>query len=184
MSAVIGEGVAECATEYRQGPDSSAPPGCTRLPFSNRQPVRVESSLTHSKQRTASSSNRQLFGVVFLAIVLGAPFLRLAAQTKNDDAGIVACHVLEAHASAHPAVIAIIFHQRDKQDQARLASLLQHLAGESVELQTGDGKWANATVVRLKSCFGRGLLLLPADAPPMKDGGEFLLKCSPLTERN
>jgi hypothetical protein len=77
-----------------------------------------------------------------------------------------------------------VFHQRDKADQTRLAALLQHLADESVELQTGDGKWANATVVRLKSCFGRGLLLLPADAPPMKDGSTFLLRFSPTGDRN
>src|SRR5208282_1122039 len=108
----------------------------------------------------------------------------LVAATGQTDTGIVACRVLEAHASTHPAVIAVVFHQRDKADQTRLAALLQHLADESVELQTGDGKWANATVVRLKSCFGRGLLLLPADAPPMKDGSTFLLRFSPTGDRN
>jgi hypothetical protein len=183
MSAVIGEG-AECATECRQGPDSSGAPGSTHLRFSNRQSVRVESSLTRSKQRTANRSNRQLFGVVFLAIVLGAPSFRLAAQTKNDDAGVVACRVLEAHASTHPAVIVVVFHQRDKADQARLASLLRNLTGESVELQASDGKWVSATVARLKSCFGRGLLLLPADGPPLKDGSTFVLQFSPVAKGN
>jgi hypothetical protein len=111
-------------------------------------------------------------------------FVTAGRQAGAVDPNIIACRVLEAHASTHPAVIAVVFHQRDKADQARLASLLQHLAGESVELQTGEGEWKSATVVRLKSCFGRGLLLLPADAPPLKDGATFLLRFSPSGDRN
>jgi hypothetical protein len=120
-----------------------------------------------------------------LSIVICAPlFVAAARQTGAVDPNVIACRALEVHASTQPAVIAVVFHQRDKADQARLASLLQHLAGESVELQTGDGKWASAAVVRLKSCFGRGLLLLPADGPPLKDGSTFVLKFSLVAKGN
>jgi hypothetical protein len=43
-------------------------------------------------------------------------------------------------------------------------------------VQIGDGSWQRATVVRLKSCFGRGLLILPPGEPALKDGETFLLK--------
>lgn len=122
--------------------------------------------------------------VVLLASLSICTFLAEARQAPASDNGVVTCRVLEAHASTHPAVVAVVFHQRDKADQARLASLLQNLSAENVELQTPEGKWMNATVARLKSCFGRGLLLLPADAPPLKDGSTFTLRFSPMAKQN
>jgi hypothetical protein len=116
--------------------------------------------------------------ILWAAIALCAPLLAASLQAEAADTATVACRALEVHASAQPAVIAVVFHQRDKPDQARLASALRQHSGEGVEIQTGDGKWVSATVVRLKSCFGRGLLLLPADAPPIKDGATFLLRFS------
>jgi len=118
------------------------------------------------------------------AIALCAPHLAASHQAEASGTVTIACRVLEAHTSAHPAVIAVVFHQRDKQDQAQLGSLLESLAGESVELQTGDGNWAVVTVVRLKSCFGRGLLLLPGDAPPPKERATFVLRFSPVSQKN
>jgi len=127
---------------------------------------------------------RLRLSILCAAIVLCAPLLAATGQTDAGDTSIVACRVLEAHASTRPAVIAVVFHQRDKADQARLASALRQHPGEGVEIQTGDGKWSSATVFRMKSCFGRGLLLLPADAPPMKDGATFLLKFSASSQQN
>jgi hypothetical protein len=126
----------------------------------------------------------RLFALYAAMAISFCAFLVPAGQTQPGDPGIIACRVLEVHASTHPAVIAAVFHQRDKADQARLAALLQNLAAESVELQTADGKWADVTAVRLKSCFGRGLLLLPADGPPLKDGSTFVLKFSPIVKGN
>jgi hypothetical protein len=126
---------------------------------------------------------RLRFSILSIAICVPL-FVAAARQADAVDANLIACRVLEVHASTHPAVIAVLFHQRDKQDRARLAALLQNLAAESVELQTADGKWADATAVRLKSCFGRGLLLLPADGPPLKDGSTFVLKFSLVAKDN
>jgi hypothetical protein len=62
--------------------------------------------------------------------------------------------------------------------------LLRQHSGENVQVQIGDETPTNASVFRLKSCFGRGLLLLPADAPPLKDGATFVLKFSRGGDRN
>ena len=102
-----------------------------------------------------------------------------AGQPGNSDASPITCRVLEAHASASPAVTVVVFHQQNRNDQEHLASLLRVHSGEQVEVDAGDGKWTGATAFRLKSCFGRGLLLLRPDAPLMKNGSTFLLRFQP-----
>jgi len=57
-----------------------------------------------------------------------------------------------------------------------LSALLRQHSGVIVEVQISGGGWQSATVVRLKSCFGRGLLVLPPDAPMPKDGDTFFLR--------
>lgn len=109
--------------------------------------------------------------------------LAAARQAETDD-GAITCRVIEAHAAAHPAAVAIVFHQAQKADQPRLASLLLQHAGEEAEVQIGGEARTAGSVFRLKSCFGRGLLLLPADAPPLKDGETFVLKFSQTSEKN
>jgi len=73
----------------------------------------------------------------------------------------------------------VIFTQRDKQDHARLADLLKQNDGAAIELRTSDGKWHKANLVRLKSCFGRGLLFLAADSAEIKARDDFLLRFPP-----
>ena len=106
--------------------------------------------------------------------------LAIAAGSKqvatHPAADLIECRVLESHASKQPAAQFVVFHQRDKQDQSRLSALLQQHSGAVVDVQIGGGSWQSATVVRLKSCFGRGLLVLPPDALMPKDGGTFLLR--------
>lgn len=52
---------------------------------------------------------------------------------------------------------------------------LNQYLGATVEWQAGKAKWQTATVVRLKSCFGRGLLLVPTNSVAPKEGETFLL---------
>ena len=92
------------------------------------------------------------------------------------DEYTVACRVLEAHAAAWPGVTIVLFHQQEKQDQALLGSLLNANSGARVGVKMGAGDWKPATVVRLKSCFGRGLLMFPAGAEAPKDGETLLVK--------
>lgn len=122
--------------------------------------------------------------VLVVGIAFCAPLLAANRQMETGDTAIVACRVLEAHAGTHPAVVAVVFHQRDKVDQSRLASLLRQHSGENVQVQVGDETLADASVFRLKSCFGRGLLLLPAGGPPLKDGTTFVLKFSHGSDKN
>jgi hypothetical protein len=73
-------------------------------------------------------------------------------------------------------VTIVIFHQSVKEDQAALSNLLKENEGATIEWKCGDEKWHAATVMRLKSCFGRGLLLVPAGSAVPKEGETFLLK--------
>jgi len=122
--------------------------------------------------------------VLVAAVALCAPLLAGAGQTSAADTGTITCRVLEAHAGARPAVVAIVFLQAEKADQPRLGSLLREHSGEEAEVQIGAQTLDQISVFRLKSCFGRGLLLLPANAPPLRDGATFILKFSQAGDKN
>jgi len=124
-----------------------------------------------------------------LIALLGAAVLCPAVpgavrQSESANASTIACRVLEAHASAAPAATAVIFHQQNKADQERLGSLLRAHSGEGADIQIANGNWTAVTVFRLKSCFGRGLLLLPAGGPLIKDDSTFLMRFAPGGSKN
>jgi len=114
--------------------------------------------------------------LVFAAWELGAQ--QLQHRPPEQNARVVVCKVMETHTSREPAVSVVIFHQRDKLDAERLKELLQKSAdGGAVEFQvSGAAEWRAAAVARLKSCFGRGLLLLPDGAGQLRPGDTFLLR--------
>ena len=122
--------------------------------------------------------------ILAVATSMCLPLATTSQQPARGPADIISCRALEAHASEHPAVIAIVFHQSNRAEQQRLGALLENLAAETVEIQTSDRQWQSVTVARLKSCFGRGLLFLPADAPAPKDGGTFTLRFSAASRQN
>ncbi len=62
-----------------------------------------------------------------------------------------------------------------KRNARNWRTLLREHSGAMVEVQSGDGVWRRARLVRLKSCFGRGLLMLAAPAP-FSDRAEFVLR--------
>lgn len=98
------------------------------------------------------------------------------SSTPANQPTFVNCHALEAHTSTQPAVTIVVFNQRDKKDHVKLSDLLKQNDGTGVEVRAGDGKWHRATVARLRSCFGRGLLFLSGDAAGPKDREDFLLR--------
>ncbi|MGH9717391.1 MAG: hypothetical protein ACRD4R_11800 [Candidatus Acidiferrales bacterium] len=121
--------------------------------------------------------------VLMFAIATCLPALARARQSaQRQDAtpasDTIECRILEAHASTAPSALVVIFHQRDKQDQPHLAAMLKEKSGGSAEVQVGDAPWTTATVFRLKTCFGRGLLVLPPGSVAMKDGGTFRIRFS------
>jgi len=125
---------------------------------------------------------RAKFALVIFSAVLSAPSGSTNVAHANShfpgasSEDVVACRVLEAHSAASPAVTLVLFHQQEKQDQLRLASLLRRNSGSQVMVNSGSGDWKHATLIRLKSCFGRGLLLFPAGGETPEDGETFLLK--------
>ena len=98
-----------------------------------------------------------------------------ATVTKAGD-GPITCSVMEAFEEGRLGVRAIVFHQRDKADGPRLGSLLLTHSGEEMELEASGGRHYRATVFRVKSCFGRGLVLLPTANLKLGEKDEFTLR--------
>jgi hypothetical protein len=115
--------------------------------------------------------------VALTALLLLLPVLVAAQQVSPSEVAVatLGCRALETYTDGELKVAAIVFHQRDEAQRSQLAALLRDHSGEMVEIQAGDGKWRRARMVRLKSCFGRGLLLLAAPAP-VSEHAEFMLR--------
>jgi hypothetical protein len=124
---------------------------------------------------------RKLFSVLaaaaaFLWLFVPAPGVARIPKALPVPEEALACRALEVHTSEQPAVTVVIFHQREKEDSERLGALLREYAQTQVEFQTADGAWHNATLMRLKTCFGRGLLLFPAGSARLAEKDVFVLK--------
>jgi hypothetical protein len=122
----------------------------------------------------------RIAAVIFCPLLLLLPILSGAQvpPPTSADAGTIACRALEAHTDDELKVTVIVFHQRDEAQRSQLAALLREHSGAMVEVQSNDGPWRRARLVRLKSCFGRGLLLVPTPAP-FSDRAEFVLRLPP-----
>jgi hypothetical protein len=97
-------------------------------------------------------------------------------QAVSPPQSTVACRVMEVFVAERVGATAVIFHQRDKADGPRLGDLLVAHSGEEVEFQTSDGRWHRATVVRIRSCFGRGMLLFRLGEARLTEKQEFVLR--------
>lgn len=95
---------------------------------------------------------------------------------KPSESNVVTCHALETHSNSQPAVSIVVFNQANKADHERLAALLKEHDGRDVEIKAADGKWRPASVARLRSCFGRGLLFLTGEASPIQEKDDFVLR--------
>jgi hypothetical protein len=149
-----------------------------------RQHHRIEPELrrelitvdVHVRPEDTIMPMRILCAAVFAALILprlsGA---QAAPHPAAADAGTIACRALETHTDDNLKATVVVFHQRDDAQRSQLATLLREHSGAMVEVQAGDGAWRRARVVRLKSCFGRGLLFLAAPAP-FPDHTEFALR--------
>ncbi len=120
---------------------------------------------------------------VFVCVVaLAVPSLaaRQAASHPNapSEPAVVQCRVLESHASVAPAALVVIFHQQEKKDQPRLSALLKANSGSEAEIQIGGAAWTKATTFRLRTCFGRGMLILSSGEAALKDGDTFRIRFS------
>jgi hypothetical protein len=83
---------------------------------------------------------------------------------------------MEVFVAERLGATAAIFHQSDKADGPRLGELLLAHSGAEVEFETPDGRRHPAKVVRMKSCFGRGLLLFAARDAKLAEEEDFILR--------
>lgn len=120
-------------------------------------------------------SGTLLFAAITVSARVPASEIAKGLQARADQKN-VSCRVVESHTSFEHGVTIVIFHQSAKEDQGRLSDLLMQHGGAAVEWKGGDKKWHPATVLRLRSCFGRGLLLVPSRGAATKEGETFLLK--------
>lgn len=126
-----------------------------------------------------------LFALVMVLTIPASPdFPKALPQESPLPGDTIWCRVMEAHSVTPPGVTAAVFHQRDKSDAPRLGVLLNEHSEETAKFQTKDGAWHSATVIRLKSCFGRGLLLFPSTQAQLTQGDEFLLRFSSATAKS
>jgi hypothetical protein len=104
--------------------------------------------------------------------------LPAARGQKTAGGDTIQCRAMEVFQAERLGVTAVIFHQRDKAEGPRLGELLLAHSGEEVEFETPDGRWHRATLARVKSCFGRGLLLYAASEAKLTAGDDFVLRFS------
>lgn len=110
------------------------------------------------------------FGGLTLLLVPAA----LAQKEAREET--VRCRVMEVFVSERTGTTAVIFHQRDKADGPRLGELLLARSGEEVEFEMPDARRHRATVARMKSCFGRGMLLFATSEAKLAEKDDFVLR--------
>ncbi len=110
--------------------------------------------------------------------LVGLFLLLVPAVLAQKEAGdrTIECQAMEVFVAERFGTTAIIFHQRDKVDGPRLGELLRAHSGAEVEFETRDGRWHRASIFRVKSCFGRGLLLFAAGEAKLAAKDEFVLR--------
>ncbi len=126
----------------------------------------------------ALRSARQRFLLPWFA-ALGMLAIAAAASPRPQasPSETIPCRALEVHRISDRPLTLVIFHQRDAGERAALGEWLRAHSGASVEFQGSDGQWRKATALRLKSCFGRGVLLVD-EAVKLAEKDEFLLRLS------
>jgi hypothetical protein len=100
----------------------------------------------------------------------------LARSNSGTSAETIACRAIEAEVATRFAVSLVVFHYRGTADRDRLGQLLRKYDGGNVQFKTHGGPWRPATVLRLKTCFGRGLLVFSVSGPKLARGDEFMIE--------
>jgi hypothetical protein len=113
--------------------------------------------------------------VLLLAMAMTGALAAAQSSPAAGAARAIPCRALEVHTDAKLNVTIVVFHQRDDADRDRVGALLRTHDGEAIGFRTSDGASHSATLLRLKSCFGRGLLLIGAGSAHVAEKDEFLL---------
>ena len=115
--------------------------------------------------------------------VLGAIITVLPSATAQNEPGsppaagaAIVCRALEVKTAEQMGVALVLFHQASRSDGPRLGELLRANDGAAVEFETSDGRSHTATLFRLGTCFGRGLLVFPAGSARLSRQEQFWLR--------
>jgi hypothetical protein len=126
------------------------------------------------------NSSRGLVAIAALVATAAAMaiFTIVARATPQAaPASSIACRALEVQTASQFTLV--IFHQRDKQDHEKVEAFLRAHSDGAAQFRSADGAWHDATLLRLKSCFGRGLLIFPAGAAKLSEKDAFTLRVAP-----
>jgi len=115
------------------------------------------------------------------AELLGGPRITPAQQPTAQES--IACRVVESKMVATLGVKLIVFHHAESAARRQLGEFLESHDATGVEFEVAGGDWQPATVFRLKSCFGRGLLAFPAARARLAPGQTFLIRASVLNRQ-
>ncbi|HXJ95866.1 MAG TPA: hypothetical protein VMT20_23755 [Terriglobia bacterium] len=115
--------------------------------------------------------------LITLELALGASTGVHAAQGQTARTQeTISCRVMESKTSSTLGVELVLFHQAEAASREQVGAFLDKHDGASVEFQTAGRDWQPATVFRLKSCFGRGLLAFPAASARLTPGQTLLVR--------
>jgi len=126
--------------------------------------------------RKRPSATIALTTVLIISLCDASPCGQVQAPGAKAGNRPIICSVMETFEEGKLGVRAIIVHQRNKADGPRLGSLLVAHSGDEVELEMSGGQRYRATVFRVRSCFGRGLVLVPTSTLKIGEHDEFTLR--------
>lgn len=124
--------------------------------------------------------NRLQAGLAWVALIAPLIVFR-GAMAQNPPASppavaALACRAVEIKTDEQMGVALVVFHQANKSDAARLGELLRANDGASVKFETSDGRSHKATLFRLGTCFGRGLLVFRTGDARLTPKEQFWLR--------
>jgi hypothetical protein len=117
-----------------------------------------------------------VLAVLTVTVVQGAT---AQDQRGSPPSSSVLCSTLEVKTAERMGVALVSFHQANKSDGPRLGELLRQNDGVSVEFETSDGQAHTATLFRLGTCFGRGLIVFPTGSARLTPRDRFRLRFPP-----
>ena len=123
-------------------------------------------------------TSAQLAAVTAALVAAGGPRPAPPALAAGAGPAAIACKALEVKTAPEARATAVIFHQAETAEREALGAWLRAHDDSAVELETPDGQWHPARVFRLRSCFGRGLLLFPAASAHLEEGESFTLRAA------
>ena len=113
---------------------------------------------------------------MLLAVAVSATVKNAASAETNEAAQTILCRALEVKTDPKTAVTVVVFHQASKADGPALGEMLKSNDGANVEFLTSDGKPYAATVFRLDTCFGRGLLVFSSATAHLNSHEQFSIR--------